>query len=63
MSDDYFAYFAVEKKDSPDGSYERYGTVSDKLGINITDLEPETTYYFRVAAYDIYGNRGNTLTK
>lgn len=58
VSDDYFAYFAVEKKDSPDGSYERYGTVSDKLGINITDLEPETTYYFRVAAYDIYGNRG-----
>ena len=24
----------------------------------VSDLDPETTYYFRVAAYDIYGNRG-----
>ena len=58
VSDDYFSYFAVEKKDSSDGSYERYGTVSDKLGMVVSDLDPETTYYFRVAAYDIYGNRG-----
>ena len=58
VSDKDFAYFVVEKKNSPDASYERYGTVVDKLGMNITDLEPQTTYYFRVAAYDIYGNRG-----
>ena len=37
VSDKDFAYFVVEKKNSPD-AYERYGTVVDKLGMNITDL-------------------------
>ncbi|MDQ2085050.1 fibronectin type III domain-containing protein [Herbivorax sp. ANBcel31] len=58
VSDDDFAYFLVEKKNSVGGSYERVGTVNDTLGMNVTDLETETTYYFRVAAYDIYGNKG-----
>ena len=48
----------MEQKDSLDGEYKKAGTVNDKLGMNITGLLPETTYYFRVAVYDIYGNKG-----
>ena len=39
-----FPYFVVEKK-PPDASYERYGTVVDKLGMNITDLEPQNLLF------------------
>ncbi|MDQ2085047.1 fibronectin type III domain-containing protein [Herbivorax sp. ANBcel31] len=58
VSDDDFAYFSVEKKESLNDSYEKVGTVDDTLGMNVTGLDTETTYNFRVVAYDVYGNKG-----
>ncbi|NLY43091.1 MAG: PKD domain-containing protein, partial [Clostridiaceae bacterium] len=52
-----FSYFQVEKRDS-EGNFQSIGTVSTELGYNVTGLEPETTYIFRVVAYDRVGNRG-----
>ncbi|MBU7005798.1 fibronectin type III domain-containing protein [Phosphitispora fastidiosa] len=53
-----FAYFQVERKDAPDGTYSVAGTVSSKLGYEVKGLAPGTEYWFRVVAYDTRGNRG-----
>jgi fibronectin type 3 domain-containing protein len=53
-----FSYFQVERKDTPDGEYRSIGKVYTTLGINVTGLNDNTEYSFRVAAYDKLGNRG-----
>jgi RHS repeat-associated protein len=58
VSNDDFAYFQVECKDSQNGSFVSLGKVENTLGMNVQGLAPDTTYWFRVAAYDRMGNRG-----
>jgi hypothetical protein len=58
VEDEDFSYFEVEQKDSPDGSFRRVGRVNDNLGMQITGLSCNSTYWFRVVAYDVLGNRG-----
>lgn len=58
VSDNDFAYFQVERKDSLEGLYQVVGKVENTLGMNVQGLSPDTTYWFRVVAYDRLGNRG-----
>ncbi|MFZ3171039.1 MAG: fibronectin type III domain-containing protein [Carboxydocellales bacterium] len=58
VSDADFAYFQVERKDSPDGNYTVVGTVTNKLGYEVKGLKPGTEYWLRVVAYDKRENRG-----
>jgi fibronectin type 3 domain-containing protein len=58
VPDQDFSYFRVERKDEADGEYVHVGTVSTQLGMNMTGLAPNKTYWFRVVAYDLLGNRG-----
>ncbi|SHJ81849.1 RHS repeat-associated core domain-containing protein [Hathewaya proteolytica DSM 3090] len=53
-----FSYFQVERKDGKDGKYKVIGKIYDTLGMNVTGLNEKTAYWFRVIAYDIFGNRG-----
>ena len=57
VADNDFAFFRLEKQ-KEDGSYETVQDIDKTLGANLTKLQPDTTFVFRVAAYDIYGNRG-----
>ena len=51
-------YYIIEKK-LADGSYEVTGSrIYDICRKTITELTPQTTYTFRVVAYDRSGNRG-----
>ncbi|NLX77891.1 MAG: PKD domain-containing protein [Clostridiaceae bacterium] len=52
------SFFEVEWKDSEDGEFVYYGRTSTTLGMRIENLKPLTKYWFRVVAYDIFGNRG-----
>lgn len=59
VADQDFSFFRVERK-LEDGSYE---TVCDEyrtLGVNITGLKPDSSYTYRVTAYDLQGNRGTS---
>ncbi|HEX9063379.1 MAG TPA: lectin-like protein, partial [Clostridia bacterium] len=58
VSDSDFAYFQIEQKDSPTGGFKVIGTESSKIGFAVNNLLPDTTYYFRVTAYDINANKG-----
>ncbi|MDD2402559.1 MAG: fibronectin type III domain-containing protein, partial [Clostridia bacterium] len=58
VPDQDFSYFQVERKDTVEGIYSSIGTVNNVLGMNVGSLKPNTTYWFRVVAYDIRGNRG-----
>ncbi|MDQ2085630.1 PKD domain-containing protein [Herbivorax sp. ANBcel31] len=53
-----FSYFVVEKKDALDGQYSNIGVINDKLGMQVNNVKPNSNYWFRVTAYDIYGNKG-----
>lgn len=53
-----FAYFQIERKDTPEGDFSVVTKVSSTLGCNVTNLRPNQDYWFRVAAYDTRGNRG-----
>ena len=57
VSDQDLSYFMVEQKNA-DGIYKSVGTTSTTLGMNITGLKPDSTYTYRVIAYDRFGNRG-----
>ena len=59
VADQDFLYFMVEQKDG-DGTYKNVGTTSTTLGMNVTGLVPDSTYVYRVVAYDRFGNRGVT---
>jgi len=58
VPDNDFSYFQVERKDTYEGEFKKVGTTNTTLGMNITGLSPDTVYWFRVVAYDKYGNRG-----
>ena len=58
VPDNDFAYFQVERKDAENGTFQNIGKIETTLGMNVTGLAPDTTYWFRVAAYDRLGNRG-----
>ncbi len=58
VDDKDFAYFQVERKDTANGEFKSVGKVSDTLGLHVKDLSCESTYWFRVVAYDELGNRG-----
>ena len=58
VPDNDFSYFKVERKDTVDGDFKSVGTTNTTLGMIVTGLEPDTTYWFRVVAYDRYDNRG-----
>ena len=60
MPEEDFSYFIVERKDSIDGSYSNIGVVNDKLGMQVDNLKPDSTYWFKVTVWDIYGNKGVT---
>ena len=55
-----FAYFLVERKTEKDGSifWEKVAEITDSLGYDCKNLQPQTAYTFRVAGYDDLGNRG-----
>ncbi len=57
VSDQDLSYFMVEQKNA-DGTYRNVGTTSTTLGMNITGLQPDSVYTYRVIAYDRFGNRG-----
>ena len=57
VPEDDFSYFRVECKNST-GEFTSVGTVSNKRGLELNGLQPETTYIYRVCAYDKMGNRG-----
>ncbi len=50
------AYFEVEQK--IDGEFVKIASSIYTLGYNLTGLEENTSYTYRVLAYDFYGNRG-----
>ncbi len=58
VPDQDFAYFVVERKDSTTGDFHSVGSVNNQLGFNVTGLNINSTYWFRVVAYDQYANRG-----
>jgi chitodextrinase len=58
IPDNDFSYFQVERKDFAGSTYYPIGTTSTTLGLNVSGLVPETTYWFRVIPYDNLGNRG-----
>jgi chitodextrinase/formylmethanofuran dehydrogenase subunit C len=57
VPDNDFSYFQVECQNQ-DGSFRTVGTVSTQRGIQLFGLINNTTYVYRVCAYDKYGNRG-----
>lgn len=56
LSDSDLDYFQVEKKVGND--FVSVGRSKTVLGLNITDLDSDTAYTFRVVGYDTLGNRG-----
>ncbi|NLM11125.1 MAG: hypothetical protein GX213_10220 [Clostridiaceae bacterium] len=58
VPDQDLAFFEVEWKDSEEGEFVYYNRTSSILGMRIENLKPLTKYWFRVVAYDIFGNRG-----
>lgn len=48
----------MERKNTQNGEFKSAGKVENKLGMQVTGLDYDSTYWFRVVAYDIYGNRG-----
>lgn len=57
VADEDFSYFAVEEKQE-DGTWKQIAVSPATLGTNLTDLAPDSTHTYRVAAYDLLGNRG-----
>ncbi|MCD8053500.1 MAG: leucine-rich repeat protein [Lachnospiraceae bacterium] len=51
-----FSFFRVEQL--VDGEYVKVQDVSSTLGVNLYNLQANTEYTYRVAAYDRLGNRG-----
>lgn len=58
VSDNDFAYFSLEKFNPDTAEYEEIKQIKNYRGVSLSGLEPETTYVYRVVAYDLYGNRG-----
>lgn len=56
VSEEDFSYFQIEMLE--DDRFIKVGTISDKLGYNILNLMPDTSYTFRVVGYDNLGNAG-----
>ena len=52
-----FGYFVVEKLNE-NNEFVEVGRTSQVTGMHIEDLQPGTTYTFRVVGYDDIGNRG-----
>ena len=57
VADDDISFFRVERLNG-DGSYVKQADSYRTLGLNITGLEPDTDYTYRVVGYDVRGNRG-----
>ena len=57
VPDQDLAYFQVELQ-GDDGTFHSIGTTATQLGLNVSGLIPETTFTYRVVAYDQTGNRG-----
>ena len=57
VSDQDFSYFRLERKNA-DGTYSKVTDITRTLGVNLSDLTPNTSYVYRVVAYDQLGNRG-----
>lgn len=57
VPDNDFAFFRVEQK-LADGNFKKVQDVYRTLGVNLFNLESNTEYCYRVAAYDQFGNRG-----
>ncbi len=58
VEDEYFSYFVVEKKEQAGGAYKKVATVRDTLGAQVTGLQSNKEYWFRVSACDIFDNYG-----
>ena len=52
------SHFTVEQYDEMKREYTAIGSVATTLGMNIYNRDPNTTYQYRVVAYDTRGNRG-----
>jgi len=57
VPDDDFSYFSVRYGKTDDTAVNTV-SVYDTLGVNLTNLTPDTEYTVSVAAVDIYGNAG-----
>ena len=53
----YFGWYSVEQLND-EGTYTEVGKTNTTAGMHIEHLQPDTTYTFRVVAYDDLGNRG-----
>ena len=56
VTEDDFAYFQVEE--FRDGKWQSVGQVADTLGIRIENLQPGSSYTYRVLGVDKLGNQG-----
>lgn len=57
VADADLSFYRVEEQQT-DGSWKNAGDTYSALGMNFTGLTPNTSYTYRVAAYDTLGNRG-----
>ena len=56
VTEEDFGWFIVEEL--KDGEWKQIGKVTDRLGFQIENLEPEHTYTYRVTGIDNIGNQG-----
>ncbi|MBQ4069239.1 MAG: PKD domain-containing protein, partial [Lachnospiraceae bacterium] len=56
VEDEDFSYFQIEMLEN--NIYKVVGKESAQLGFVVNNLKPDTEYCFRVAGYDLLGNRG-----
>lgn len=58
VPDDDFSYFTAKYYPSDDNKAVRTASTSSTLGVNLSNLTPDTEYTIEVAAVDIYNNIG-----
>lgn len=58
VADKDFYFFRVEERKAGEETFETCQDVYTTLGANVINLVPGTEHFYRVVAYDRYGNRG-----
>lgn len=58
VADKDFYFFRVEERKAGEETFETCQDVYTTLGANLINLVPGTEHFYRVVAYDRYGNRG-----
>lgn len=58
VSDEDFGYFLVEEYREAEQKWIEIRRTENELGVDINNLEPQSTHKYRVVGYDVLGNRG-----